>query len=134
MSKVIVKLKHDTGTVKISVWANSIEEAINKVLQYENAPNSAVIYAKVTPHTIHDIKRETAESSPYFFSTQTLKFFKQKLSSFSVKRYGNDKFYIYANYPGGTTQRIYNPFTKELERLTEQQEIDINKKYHTYFY
>lgn len=122
MTKVIVKLKHDTGKVKISVWANSIEEAINKVLQSENAPNSAVIYAKVTPHTIHDIKRNS-----WFFSTQ-------KLSSFSVKRYGNDKFYIYAIYAGVTIQRIYNPFTKQLERLTEQQEIEINKKYHTYFY
>jgi hypothetical protein len=45
MTKVIVKLKHDTGTIKISVWANSIEEAVNKILQSENAPRSAVIHA-----------------------------------------------------------------------------------------
>ena len=45
MTKVIVKLKHDTGTIKISVWANSIEEAIEKVLKSENAPRSAVISA-----------------------------------------------------------------------------------------
>jgi hypothetical protein len=45
MITAIVKLKHDKGTIKIQVRAESLEDAENKVCQSENAPKSAVIYS-----------------------------------------------------------------------------------------
>lgn len=116
-SKVIVKIKHDNGTAKISVWANSLEDATTKVINSENAPKAAIIYAKVATPTIYDIKRLTEETAPHFFTRKTMKFFNQKLSDFSVTRYGNDKFLISAIRPHGKTERIFNPFTNELEHI-----------------
>ena len=117
-ANVIVKLKHDTGTVKIKIFADSLEDAINTACNTYNAPKSAVIYAKVEPLTIYDIKRLSAEKAPYFFDRKTMKFFKQTLSDFSATRYGNDKFYISApSWGGNRTARIFNPFTGELEHL-----------------
>lgn len=114
-AKVIVKLKHDKGAVKFTVWATSIQEAINKVIESEKAPLSCVIYAKVSPLTISNIKYLSKEKAPYFFSRSTMKFFNQKMKDFSVTREGNDKFYICAKHPFGNTERIFNPFTRELE-------------------
>lgn len=74
--------------------------------------------------TIYDIKRETAETEPYFFKHNTMKFFHQKLSDFSVYKLPNGKYKIVApmkDHDGrfvGYTKRIYNPETKELE-MTE---------------
>jgi len=116
-AKVILKLKHDKGTAKIPVWANSIDEAINKVINSENAPKSAIIYAKAETPTIYDIKRLTEDTAPHFFTRKTMRFFNQKLSDFSVTRYGNDKFLISAKRPYGSTERIFNPFTNELEHI-----------------
>jgi len=116
--KIIVKLKSDTGTIKINVWANSLDAAKETVCNAQKAPLDAVIYAKVAPLTIHDIKRLSEEKAPYFFSRKTLKFFNQTVSSFKVTRKGNDKFYIYApSFGGNKTERIFNPFTNELEHL-----------------
>lgn len=117
-AKVIVKLAHDNGTAKISVWANSIEEAIEQVCNAEKCPKRAVIYAKAAPVTIYDIKRLSESAAPYFFTRKTLQFFKQTMSSFSVTRWGNDKFKISAPMPYGHTERIFNPFTGELERIS----------------
>lgn len=114
-AKVIVKLKHDNGTQKISVWATSIENAIETVLKAENAPKNSVIYAKVAPLTISDIKRLSAENAPYFFARSEMRFFKQKMSDFSVTRRGDSEFYIFAPRPFGKTERIFNPFTGELK-------------------
>ena len=77
-AKVILKLKHDKGTAKIPVWANSIDEAINKVINSENAPKSAIIYAKAETPTIYDIKRLTEDTAPHFFTRKTMRFFNQK--------------------------------------------------------
>ena len=116
--KITVKVKHDNGTAKINVYASSIDEAKDKVMKSENCPLSAIIYAKVAPLTIYDIKILSEDSSPYFFSRKTLHFFKQTVGSFKVNRWGNDKFYIYArSFGGNTTERIFNPFTNELEHL-----------------
>lgn len=112
---VIVKLKHDKGTVKIKTWAESIQQAITQVCKAENAPESAVIYAKVAPLTISDIKYLTSETAPHFFTRSTLKFFRQKMGDFSVTRHGDDKFYISAPHQHGRTERIYNPFTRKLD-------------------
>lgn len=114
-TKVIVKLKHDAGTVKITVWATSLHDAINKVCKSENAPVSSVIYAKVAPLSISDIKYLSKEKAPYFFARSTMRFFGQNMKDFSVTRYGNDKFYLSAPHPHGKTERIFNPFTRELE-------------------
>jgi len=116
-SKVIVKLKHDKGTTKISVWATSLQEAIDKVIESEKAPLNSVIYAKVSPLSISDIKYLSKEKAPYFFSRSTMRFFNQKMRDFSVTRYGNEKFYISApsESPEHKTKRIFNPFTRELE-------------------
>jgi len=116
-AKVTVTLKSDSGRIKISVWASSIEEAKEKVLRDQNAPLSAILSAKVERPSIWDIKRLTAESSPYFFSRSTLRFFQQKVSDFSVYRNGPDSFVIAANSWGGNvTKRIFNPFTRTLEQ------------------
>jgi hypothetical protein len=114
-TKVIIKLSHDTGAAKISTYATSIDEAIKKVCEAENAPKQAVIYAKVAPITIYDIKRLTQETSPNFFARKEMRFFKQKLSDFSVTRKGDDKFLISAPRPFGKTERLFNPFTNKLE-------------------
>jgi len=114
-AKVIVKLKHDNGTQKISVWATSIENAIETVLKAENAPKISVIYAKVAPLKINDIKRLSAENAPYFFARSTMRYFKQKMSDFSVTRKGDSEFYIFARSPFGKTERVFNPFTGDLK-------------------
>lgn len=116
-AKIIVKVKHDNGTSKISTFAASIDEAIQNVIKSENCPQRAVIYAKVAPLTISDIKYLTQETAPYFFSRKTLQFFKQRVSDFKVTRQGNDKFYISAPRPYGKTKRVFNPFTRELEHI-----------------
>ena len=119
-AKIIVTLKHDKGTVKISTFAPDIDSAISKVLEAEKAPKTAVKSAKVAPVTIYEIKYQTKETAPYFFTRQEMKFFRQKMTDFSVKRYGNDKFIIEAPRPYGKTVRIFNPFTRELEFLKNQ--------------
>lgn len=67
--------------------------------------------------TIYEIKRATYETSPYFFSRKTLKFWGQKLSDFKVYRTEIEhEFLIEA---GGRapfkTRRIYNSLTHTLE-------------------
>jgi hypothetical protein len=117
MTNIIVTLKHDTGKVRIKVFANSIDEAINRVTNAENAPKSAVIKAVVEKPTIYDIKRLTEDTSPYFFSRRTLQFFQQRVSDFKVYRAKDNKFLISAPRHYGMTERLFNPFTNELELI-----------------
>ena len=120
LPKIIVKIKHDSGTDKVTTWAQSIEQAIEQVCTAKGAPKDSVIYAKVAPLTISDIKAKTEQTAPYFFSRQSMRFFGQRMADFSVTRYGNDKFLISAKYGGeiaGKTERVFNPFTNELERI-----------------
>lgn len=72
--------------------------------------------------TIYEIKRRTLETSPYFFTPKTLKFFGQTMRSFSVRKQVNGKYLISApmldRFTGrnmGTTKRLFNPETNELE-------------------
>ncbi len=72
--------------------------------------------------TIYDIKRLTAETAPYFFSRDTLKFFGQTLKSFGVYKQSDGKYLITAdsgpNWRGQhTTKRLFNPKTNELEMI-----------------
>lgn len=80
--------------------------------------------------TIYEIKRLTAETSPYFFSRQSLKFFKQTMKSFRVTKVPEGKFLIRAEignlFPNSTcyhrkeyTVRLFNPITNTLERIKE---------------
>jgi hypothetical protein len=75
--------------------------------------------------TIYDIKRETASTAPHFFNRQTLRFFGQTMKSFTVSKAGGKytgKYWVRAaiyihRKQVGITERLYNPQTKELERI-----------------
>jgi hypothetical protein len=71
--------------------------------------------------TIYDIEEATKETSPYFFSRDTLAFFGQTMDSFKVTKQGA-KYLIEApsgkNWSGKHwTRRLFNPETNELERV-----------------
>lgn len=71
--------------------------------------------------TIQEIKIRTSETSPYFFSADTLKFFGQRLSSFKVKKQSDGRYKISApihDHRGtymGETIRFFNPDNNNLE-------------------
>lgn len=74
---------------------------------------------------IYDIKEQTKETSPYFFSEDTLRFFGQQMSHFTVDKI-DDRFYkIFApiidhrNKHVSDTIRFFDNETKEL--LSEEQ-------------
>jgi hypothetical protein len=74
--------------------------------------------------TIYEIKELTRETSPYFFSKDTLKFFNQKISDFKVYKQEGGKYLITAPsyWDGklmGYTKRLFNPETNELEFVKE---------------
>jgi hypothetical protein len=71
--------------------------------------------------TIYEIKNRTLESSPYFFTRDTLKFFGQTMRSFSVKKQADGRYKIAApiiDHRGerrGQTVRFFNPETNTLD-------------------
>ena len=70
--------------------------------------------------TIYEIKRLTAETSPYFFATKTMRFFGQTMKSFKVQKQPDGRFKISAPMKDngrimGTTTRFFNPNTNTLE-------------------
>lgn len=69
--------------------------------------------------TIYDIKRLTAETSPYYFSRNTMRGFGQTLRDFKVYAMEDGKFLISApiRYGGkvhGNSERIFDPKTNTL--------------------
>lgn len=73
---------------------------------------------------IYEIKDRTRETAPYFFSTETMKFFGQTLKSFRVYKQKSGKFLIVArsgaNWSGKhETKRIFNPANNELEQVID---------------
>lgn len=114
MAQIIVKLKHDDGSKTLKLWAENLEAAKLQVLKSENCPKSAIKSIKFVKPTIYDIKRLTAETSPYYFSNNTMKHFNQTLRDFKVYRNG-DKFLIQAKHKHGVSQRLFNPITNKLE-------------------
>ena len=72
--------------------------------------------------TIYDIKRQTRETSPYFFSAETLRFFGQTMDSFDVSKCADGRYFIQApiidsrGVTMGNTERYFNPANNELER------------------
>jgi len=71
--------------------------------------------------TIHDIKRLTADTEPYFFARATMKLWNQRLRDFSVHRQPDGRYkisapvYKYGKYIMHTV-RYYNPITNRLDQ------------------
>jgi hypothetical protein len=71
--------------------------------------------------TIYDIKRLSYNHSPYYFTTKTMKFFKQTLKDFRVTKETNGRYKIEApmrnsNYKVvGQSIRFFNPLTNHLD-------------------
>ena len=119
MVKFRITVQHDNGKSNLNVWANSSNEAIDKVCKSENCPKRAIIKVSIPKPTIYDIKRLSEDSSPYFFSRRTLQFFEQRVSDFKVyQTQFEGKFLISAPSTHGCTKRLFNIFTNELEQLT----------------
>ena len=72
--------------------------------------------------TIYEIKERTKETSPCFFSRDTMRFFHQTLRSFSVTKQADGRYRIAADMRDsngrhvGVTERFFNPVNNELER------------------
>ena len=70
---------------------------------------------------IYEIKNRTAETSPYFFSRNTLKFFHQRMGDFKVKKQIDGRIRIsapmkdHAGKQVGETVRYFNPVNNQLE-------------------
>lgn len=74
--------------------------------------------------TIYDIKRLTQETSPYFFSRDSMRFFGQTLKDFKVYKQKDGKYLIIAGSGKNWnekhyTKRLFNPLNNELEHITE---------------
>ena len=70
--------------------------------------------------TIHEIKKLTENTAPYFFSRDTMRFFGQTLKDFSVVKQDDGRFKVSApsgdNWDGDhETVRFYNPENNVLE-------------------
>lgn len=71
--------------------------------------------------TIYDIKRLTVETSPYFFSRATMRFFHQTLKGYTVNKQADGRYRIACAMRDNTgrymgeTVRFYNPVNRELE-------------------
>ena len=66
--------------------------------------------------TIYDIKYKTMETAPYFFSRDSMRFFRQTLRDFHVNKLPDGKYLIWARSHGGNvTQRIFDPADNSLK-------------------
>lgn len=72
--------------------------------------------------TIYEIKARTVNTSPYYFTAKTMKFFGQTLRSFKVSKLPDGRFQISAPMKDrntgkimGYSQRYFNPVNNELE-------------------
>ena len=65
--------------------------------------------------TIYDIKRLTMETSPYFFSKDTMKFFGQTMRDFKVSLLNDGRYKISAPSQDFETVRYFNPENNQLE-------------------
>ena len=70
---------------------------------------------------IYEIKEKTSETSPYFFSKDTLKFFGQTMSAFKVQKQPDGRYRISAPRKDrmgstmGESVRYFNPINNKLE-------------------
>lgn len=72
--------------------------------------------------TIYEIKRLTEQTSPYYFTRNTLKFFGQRMKDFSVRKQSDGRYLVSAPMRDrstgkimGTSERVFNPLTNELQ-------------------
>ena len=71
--------------------------------------------------TIHEIKRLTKKTAPYFFDKNTMKHFGQTMKDFTVKKLQDNRYLVTAPiYDSnvvlvGETVRYFNPSNNELE-------------------
>lgn len=70
--------------------------------------------------TIYEIKRLTAENSPYYFDNKTMKFFGQTLKDFTVTKMSSGRYRIEAPMKNngvfvGLSVRFFDPKTNKLE-------------------
>lgn len=72
--------------------------------------------------TIYEIKRLTADTSPYYFSRKTLRFFGQTMKSFKVSKCIDGRYKISADIRDFQTgkfmaksERFFNPVTNKFE-------------------
>lgn len=72
--------------------------------------------------TISEIKNRTSETSPYYFSSKTMKFFGQTMKSFRVSKQLDGRYKISAPMKDrntgklmGETVRFFNPVTNQLD-------------------
>lgn len=71
--------------------------------------------------TNYEIKRLTADSSPYYFTSKTLKFFGQTLKAFKVYKQADGRYLITCPIIDrngkiqGHTERYFNPVTNNLD-------------------
>lgn len=107
-------VKNNNGKTKIFVWAENKESAINNICKLENCTREDILKIEIVKPSISQIKELTKESAPYFFSSKTMKFFGQRMKDFKVYREG-EMFRIYAPHKHGATERIFNPYTNELQ-------------------
>ena len=80
--------------------------------------------------TIYEVAELTSETSPYFFSKKSMKFFGQKMSSFKIYKQDDGRYLITApvimnGKEVSRTQRYFNPETNELERVPFMWETNI---------
>ena len=73
--------------------------------------------------TIHEIKRRTQKTQPYFFTRNNMKFGHQTLKMFSVTKYDATRYLISAprydrdGRKTGYTERLFNTVTNNLEHI-----------------
>jgi hypothetical protein len=65
--------------------------------------------------TIYEIKDRTRETAPYFFSRDSMRFFKQTMRSFHVTKEADGRYLITAKSGGHMTVRHFNPTNNVLE-------------------
>lgn len=71
--------------------------------------------------TISEIKQRTQETSPYYFTRKTMKFFNQTMRDFKVYKQADGRFLITAPMRNseykviGYSERYFNPANNQLE-------------------
>ena len=78
--------------------------------------------------TIYEIKKRTKETAPYFFNRETMRFFGQRLSDFTVKKQSDGRYKITCpsgeNWDGNyQTVRYFNPKNNVLEQRGHLQRL-----------
>lgn len=71
--------------------------------------------------TIYEVKQKTKKTAPYFFSRETMKYFRQTMKDFKVYKQEDGRFKIIApirilpKVDDDFTIRYFNPINNELE-------------------